>query len=409
MTLKNALGLGVLLAAMAGAFALGRSTAPSPSDPAPANLAAAIEAALGEADAVDLAERTAHLLQQLDAENVDEVAEVYDRMLNILGEPEIIPFVAAWARFDPKAALQHALRWPFREKSEWGTRAAMAAWALRDPADAREAFERLSERYPDLRDALFLEMLTGWVYSGQGGVEDYIADLPDPRLESAIIRVTAKTLRGSGVDATLQWANSIIGNDAYTDNFKKKIFRRAIRMIARWDPSRAAAWAMENRDEKFAAESPRIVAEEWGTLDGRAALAWVRNHPDQAVHYQAAREAFLNWLKADRADAVAWLESETLTAFHDPAIVVYAKDLGNRTPADAVAWCERIFDPDRQLRCLKRAANQWYQRDPVAAESWLQQSPLDEEARSDARMPAEKTRRRGPAKQRRTDEPRAKR
>jgi hypothetical protein len=97
-------------------------------------------------------------------------------------------------------------------------------------------------------------------------------------------------------------------------------------------------------------------------------------------------------LQSDRKGAVEWLESETLTAFHDPAISFYAKDLSGRAPEDAIPWCERILDSERRLRCLKRAAAKWYQRDAVAAETWLQQSPLDEEARRIARMPPDKLR-----------------
>jgi hypothetical protein len=84
---------------------------------------------------------------------------------------------------------------------------------------------------------------------------------------------------------------------------------------------------------------------------------------------------------------VEWLESEELTVFHDPAIAVHAKELGYRKPSAAVAWCERILDEGRRLACLKKTAAQWYQRDAVAAETWLQQSPLDEAARLKVRTP----------------------
>jgi hypothetical protein len=156
---------------------------------------------------------------------------------------------------------------------------------------------------------------------------------------------------------------------------------------------------MENQNQGYAHDGPRIVAEQWGIKDGRAALDWVRGLPDETVHHQAAREAFRTWFESDRAAAVAWLESETLTIFHDPITIFYANELSYSTPAEGVGWCERIFNEGRRLACLKKMGAKWYLRDAVAAETWLQQSPLDEEARRAVRTPPEKRRqqRRGPA------------
>ena len=392
---------------VAAAFAVGRWTAPAGSDPArdespenlapaggdpvrdesPKNLAAAIEAALGEPDVLDRAERIARLLQDLGPENVAEVVEVYDRMLNILGELAIRPFVAGWARFDPEAALRHTLRWPLRDKKELGAGTTLETWALHDPDAARRAYEQVIKKNPGLQEVLFFDLLTGWVYSDQEGVEDYISNAPPGVLNTAVSRVAAKTLRRGGIDALIRWVNSITGNDAYEDLFKKKAFQRGSRMVARWDHERAAAWAIENRDQVFASDGPRIVAEQWGMTDGPAALEWVRNYPDEEKQYEAAREAFRTWFESDRNGAADWLKSESLTAFHDPIIMYYAKEMGYSAPAEAVGWCERILNERRRLGCLKRMAAKWYRRDALAAETWLQQSPLDEEARRGVRAP----------------------
>jgi len=379
--------LGVWAATLVAVFAAGRITAPTGSDPALDDFGAAIRAAIAEKDGVDRAERTARVLQQLDAENVLEVAAVYDRMLNILDELDLRPFVLAWARFDPAAALEHTLAWPFMDKQLIGASAAIEGWAMRDPVGAREAFEATSTRLPSLSEDLFTSMLTGWVYSGEGGIDEYLAGLRNVKQDTAITRVAGKLMRSGGPEVTMRWVDAIVENDAYETRFKKRVFRRGIRMVGRWDPELAAAWAMEHAGQAYAVDAPRIVAGRWGERNGRAAMQWVRAHPDEELRELAVREAFRTWLQADRADAVAWLEAETLTAFHEPAISFYAKDLGDRTPEQAIRWCERILDAERRLRCLEPAAAKWYQRDAVAAETWLQQSPLDEDARRTARTP----------------------
>ena len=63
-------------------------------------------------------------------------------------------------------------------------------------------------------------------------------------------------------------------------------------------------------------------------------------------------------------------------------------------PAVALAWCERILKEQKRLGCLKKIATKWYRRDALAAETWLQQSPLDEEARQGVRAPRKSKQRR---------------
>ena len=396
---KKGVVVGLWAATILAAFGAGRLTAPLEFAPVPdaarADFGAAVRAALGEIDGVDRAERTASLMQQLNADNVAEAAAVYDQMLNILDPTDIRPFAIAWARFDPDAALDHTLRWPLREKQQIGAGAAIEGWALRDPRAALQAYEQTRTRFAGLDDELFLNLLTGWVYSGQEGLDEYVANVPKSKQDSAITRVVAKIIRHGGIDATMRWVNSIALDDAYEQRFKKTVFRRGIRMVARWDPERSAAWAMEHVGQGYAVDAPRIVAEQWGPRDGRAAIQWVREHPSEELRDGACREAFRTWLSSDRASASEWLESESLTAFHDPAIWLYAKDLSERAPEEAIVWCERVIEADPRLSCLKTVAAKWYQRDPLAAETWLQQSPLDEEARRAARTPPIQKRPRG--------------
>ena len=71
----------------------------------------------------------------------------------------------------------------------------------------------------------------------------------------------------------------------------------------------------------------------------------------------------------------------------------YARRIGKQTPRQAVVWCERILELDLRYGCLKVTAKEWYQKDAVAAEVWLQASPLDEEDRRVARTPKSKKKR----------------
>ncbi|HEY5657731.1 MAG TPA: hypothetical protein VIY27_08060 [Myxococcota bacterium] len=387
------------IATLVAAFALGRLSTSPETPSTPEEMAAAVRAALAEGDQLERAEQVTSHLEHLDPGNLSAVRAVYDRLIPVIDKCDIRPFVSAWARFDPAGALVHSAAWRYKIKQEIGVEAALYAWALQDPLAARLAYEQLAMDSPNLEEVAFLNLVTGWAHSGEEGLVSYIAGLEPMAKGKATGLVVGVLSRKDGADAIEPWAEAVLADAASDRNFKMSTFRRGARSIARWDPERAAAWAMQHAGNDYAEDGPRIVAEEWADQDGEAALEWLRELPAGEPRDEAVRGAFVQWLKSDASGAEQWLSSETLTAFHDPAVNAYARRLDSSAPAQAVGWCERILGPDRRRGCLKTAATHWYQQDAVAAEAWLQQSPLDEEARRAVRAPPVKRQRRrvGPA------------
>lgn len=377
-------------------FGVGRWTTRPEVDGPPDDMGAAIRAALAESDVLERLERTTALLEHLGPGNLPDVVAVYDRLLAVLDQWDVRPFIVAWARFDPAAAFDHALAWPFQIKQKVGAEAAMHGWALRDPLAARLACEQAAADHRDLQEGLFFSLLSGWVGSGEGGIESYLAGLPPLHRPKATARVIGALVRMRGVEATLRWADTIVRDESYDRDFKESVFRSGTRSVARWDPERAAVWVVEHAEHAYAEDGPRIVAEQWATRDGRATMDWLRERPAGHSRDRAARQAFIKWLRSDPEAARAWLASESLTAFHDPVLDAYARLRDAGAPEEAIGWCGRILDSETRLACLRAVATQWYRLDAVAAETWLQHSPLSEEARRAVRTPPKKRERAGP-------------
>ncbi len=378
-------------ATAAAAFGIGWITPPphtSPHEPpAPNDLAASLRSALGEGDVIERQGRIASLLERLDPDGLPEVAALYERMIPMLDSSELGAFFAAWARFDPAGALDHARSWPRREmkaQREVGVRAAIQVWAQLDPSEARLAAVQIATDNPRLRGALWHGLVTGWVHSPQGqeGLGAFIADLPPLRnRDEAVGNAVRELLREGGADAALGWAEPILRDEGYNPIFKRSVFGSAIDSTAQWDPERAAAWVMEHSEADYAEDGPSVVAKHWSRQDGAAAMAWLGEQPAGALRDQAVREAFGQWSRTDPLRARAWLGSEERTALHDPALEIKAERMAAHEPERALSWCERIQEPARQQRCLESRAHTWYGRDAVAAETWLQQSSLDDEVR----------------------------
>jgi len=347
----------------------------------PAAMGPAIREAFAEASRLDRLRRLTGVLQFLDAENVHEAVAVYDRESAMLAESEIQAFFDAWCRFDPVSAVGHAMTWTVANNRRIAVDAAVQGWAVRESLEAARGVEELMVTYPRMRQQLLESLVIGWVHSGDPGVMEYVAKEPKgSRLGISVVLIGAQTRR-LGVPGVLRWADGVL--DGLPDEeFRKTVFERVAKQAARRDPAATAAWIDAHGDRDYAAGvGARIVTERWLPIDAEAALAWVSKFPTEQERAPAIRSAFSQWLQRDFDRASEWLESAAATPPPDPAIEAYSRVLARREPDAALRWAERIRDGDLRLVSLKRVAVQWYRRDPVAAEAWLQESPLDEEAR----------------------------
>jgi hypothetical protein len=379
------------IATAVAAFGIGWITPPPYGPPAPDDPVASLRSALGEGDVIERQGRTASLLERLDPFDVPEVAALYERMIPLIDSSELAAFFAAWARFDTLGALDHALSWRLpdqREQRGIALRAAIEVWAQRDPAAARLAAEQIGTDTPAVSGVLRRALVTGWAHSPgeQKGLTSFLADLPPLHTRTEFIETVARELvRGGGAEAALGWAEPVLRDEDYEPNFKRSVFRAVAGAAAQWDPERTAAWAVEHSGADYATEGVGIVAKHWGRRDGEAAMAWLGEQPAGELRVQAVREAFGEWSKADPRRARAWLVEEKPAALRDPALEFKAQRIGAHEPERALGYCERIEDSARRQGCLESTAKLWYAKDAVAAETWLQQSSLDDGARSRVR------------------------
>jgi hypothetical protein len=407
--MSRGVNIALWAATAVAAFGIGWITPPPHRPPAPDDLVASLRSALGEGDVIERQGRTARLLEHLDVDPLPEVAALYERMTPLIDSSELAAFFAAWARFDTLGALDHALSWRLpdqREQRRIALRAAIQVWAQRDPAAAQLAAEQIGTDIPAVSGALRHALVTGWAHSpgGQKGLASFLADLPPLHSRTELIEAVARELvRGGGAEAALGWAEPVLRDEGYEPAFKRPVFRAVTGAAAQWDPERTAAWALEHSGADYATEGVGIVAKHWGRRDGEAALAWVGEQPAGKLRDQAVREAFGEWTRTDPQSAQAWLVEKKPAALRDPALEFKAKRIVDHEPERALGFCERIEDSARRKGCLEFTAKRWYAKDAVAAETWLQQSSLDDEARSRVReltKPKEGKQRRGPRRPR---------
>lgn len=354
-----------------------------------AGMGPALRAALAEGSRLERFRVLTETLDGLEPGNLAEAVEVYDGQLSGLGDCEIAIFMDAWTRFDPLSAVEHVQRWPLMSKRKVGLEMAIQGWALRRPEEARVAVEEMMEDHPGRRKMLLIQNLVlGWTYSGSPGVVAFVAELPMPLRSGANVAMVGAQTRRLGAAGLLSWADEVLVELEGKREFQRGFFRRVAHAAGQRDPERAAAWAGRHAGSDYGANGRRIVGEHWVKRDPAATFEWLSAGAADEEGAEAIRRVLSLWLKQDRPAAEEWLDSASPATLPDPALDFYAQDLVKRLEIEmAISWADSIRDESLREASLKAVATPWYRREPEAAEAWLQQSSLSEEAREAVRHP----------------------
>jgi hypothetical protein len=349
---------------------------------------AAILDVLRERDAFARASRLSTLLPALGPEAVPQVRATLENLATDRSGVEIALLVRFWAIHAPKDAVTWALL-----KSPTGYRsgaigAAFEPWAKVDPEAAGKRIQTMS-LLPDAKlDAAEIAVVRGWFESGLPGLEDYIRDLGMGVPQQRALGVFARNaIQRDGPEAIARWAESIPDED---ETFKLDAFRQLGTQLAMIDPAAARAWCDAHCEGPFGTTLRQLIAQRWAAQDGRAAMQWLSTAPAGKERDWAVKGAFRGWFRSDRESLSSWVAAMGLDGvepWFQPALEGYAIWVGATDPSEGMKWAAVITDDVDRERTFVTIARRWHLLDESAADAWIEQSPLSEEARERARTP----------------------
>ncbi len=333
------------------------------------------------------ARRLGALLPTLGPELVPSVVETLEDRTVDLGATELQLLLRYWATHRGEEAAQWA-----RTKSPTNFRlaalfSAIAAWAEAEP----EAAARVVWPWaviPDFQQVVPPALVGGWFAAGdppelRRWLRDIEHGIPRQRAIVAYIRVVVQE---KGADAVRRWAESIPDDE---EGYKLAVFRRVTSELSKLDVAAGLAWCETHCEGPFGNNMRSLIARTWVLQDGPAALAWLSGAEEGYDRDLAVRMAFAKWSRMDRQAAMDWMATQTAAGEPEPWLrptyPVYAKLLAVEAPADAIEWALRIDGEDQRETALIQIARVWRHLDEAAAEAWLLDSPLSEEARAEAR------------------------
>lgn len=367
-------------------------TAPSPAAAAavrPAESPDALSDVLREPDPFARASQLSALLPTLGPEAIPEAREALEGRAAELGGAEIPLLARFWATHDPAGASEWAfLRSPVDHRVA-AILASIEVWAQVDPVAAKDEVQEMLMLPSQNARAIQNALVRGWFASGLPGLEDYIRSLEVMSIarQRALRTFFRAAIRRDGPEPIARWAEALPDEDTF---FKKEAFRQLGSELADADPAAAVAWCEAHCEGPFGTSVRQLIAQRWALQDGPAAMQWVSTAPPGRERDRAAQGAFRGWWRGDAGGFRSYMSAlgfEGVEPWFEPVLEAYAGALVIKTPEEAIQWAERITDDVVRERTFVNVARNWRQRDESAAEAWLEQSPLSEEARQRVRAP----------------------
>jgi hypothetical protein len=352
---------------------------------------AALIDVLRDPDAFSRARRFGALLPTLGPEHVSTTMEtlLLDSSLDF-GATELELLTRYWATYEPEKALHWSVKKSPIDYRPAAVFSAISVWAEMDPQAASAAVWPLVV-VPAFERVAASALVRGW-YAANDPPElrQWIGDLPigipRQRAIAAYIRVLVQT---QGSEAAKRWAESIPDED---EAYKLAVFRRLTSALSVLDLEAGIRWCEAHADGPYGNNLRGIIASRWVLKDGPSALAWLSSAPEGYERDLTVRLTFTDWARRERKAALDWMATQT-TAEPDPWLRAiypeYAKFLAADAPAEAIGWAERIEGDVEREAILITVSRSWRNLDEAAAEDWLLQSPLSEEAREKVRDPTE--------------------
>ena len=319
------------------------------------------------------------------------------------------PVIDTWAQRDPAAALAWLIAQPRPNDILIG--AWLAQLGGSEPVRRRAFAEAVARSAQVPHPATTLGgILAPWIKQSPGEVLDWLQQLPNPDLRSALLEHLAHSAyqlsaperltfvlalpEGTGREralatqlgdwattdapAALAWINqhaAAAGVDAATSTVQATILGE----IALAEPATALAeW------EKLSSPAAKDAAIDkimwaWGQSDPAAALRWAAEQ-NRARHSLAVNPVLIYaWVRKDPEAALRWAESETLllgpvARRMSPSLI---SALGgyqeNRAPRAATAdLCSKIADPGLRAEALGAHLRDWLAKDRPAARAWIE-------------------------------------
>lgn len=398
--------IATVVVAGAGAFFLGRATAPHPASPADGTLEeanhaltgrgsrssagadASTGARIGERDTLAgepswdvLTEEMERIIKDgdplsriqawldfvntLDRDQFEAVvAQFREKGFSRENMAEYEMLMTAWAKLDPLAALDYAtenIDHPFARNT------ILATWAASDPQSAI-AWARTAHE-GDGANPLMVGVIRGIAANDPTLATQLMTEMPFSRERGEALNSIMPHILEQGTDVAKSWVAAISD-----ERLRDGAVRRLADELMRSDPADAAYWLSSNPGEEAGRGIDDAVTA-WANTDRDGALSFFRSLPEGDMRSNALR-GLTNQMAVENPRAAAELLDQHAGDANDRVYQQFVWHAFREDPEVAVSYIDRIEDGRQQGRMYRRMLEGWMRRDFDAATRWMTSNEL---------------------------------
>lgn len=272
--------------------------------------------------------------------------------------------LSAWAKADPLAALAYAAA---NTRGGFATSTILGTWAFTDP-EAAIRWAETSYKGDGANPYLsgIIRTLAG---SDPVRATQLLTSMPRSQERGEALDAMMPHLLTQGTDAARAWI-SVLKDDVLRDG---AMMRSATQMAAT-DPAGTASWLAANPGQA----SQRMMDDAysvWAGNDLPTALSSITSIADDQNRSNALRGVVNNLANTDPKAALALMDRYP-NDVSDRMVQQYVWHSFGSDPTSAVNQIARIADEGERNQMYGRMVGSWLNKDPNAANAWLQRNPL---------------------------------
>ena len=277
---------------------------------------------------------------------------------------EYAMLLTAWAEADPISALAYTTK---NTTSGMATGTVLSAWASSNP-QAAIAWAKANHEGDDANPYM-VGIIRGLAGTDPARATALLTEMPFSRERGeALQAMLPHLIKMESADAK-KWIA-----DISDEQLRGGAISRYAEAMANQDPAGTASWLMENLTET-SVRSVDEVYSEWARADSVAALANFQSLPEGEARSRALRGIVMVDARDD-AQAAAALMNRFPADITDNTVQHFIWNSFEKAPSVAVNQIGLIQDESSRNRMYQRALSNWLERDPTAAQKWIDTANL---------------------------------
>lgn len=318
----------------------------------------------------DPVERNRALLAFFDQLGPGDMKEAVERFKSLdLGESrngEYSMLLAAWAKADPVAALDHAKE-QGDDEDGFAFKTILATWAGNDP----EAALRWADSHfeGDGANPYLIGIIQGIAATDLNKATQLLTSMPYSNERGEALASLLPYVLTKGGEAAREWVASI-----EDEQLREGVLNRVVEQLASREPKETADWLLANPSQATIRQLDDAMSA-WAEKDQKGAVAYYNALPAGEARTNALRGIVNTMATENPKEAAQFMDSHPADT-NDQVVQQFVWHSSQEDPALAASYIARISNEKEQINLYNRMLNGWMRRDPAAANAWIRSNPL---------------------------------